>query len=78
MNKEEIKNLADYLEKLSDCIPNGLWSLKDAVSFTCIELRMYARFGKKGKDFEKALEFAKSIPIVDDFNSDKIITWQLN
>mgnify|MGYP007079535621 FL=1 len=78
MNREEIKNLADYLDKLSDSIPQGNWPVKDAVSFACIELRMYLRLGMKGKDFDKALTFAKSIPRTEDFDSIEIIRWQLH
>jgi len=77
MEKQELKALADYLDKLADTIPNGLWALKDAVSFACIEIRMFLRFNKKGADFDKALKFAKSIPKHEDLNHDEIIKWQL-
>ena len=78
MNRNEIKDLADYLDKLAETIPQGNWPVKDAVSFACIDLRMFLRTGVKSSDFEKALTFAKSIPKTDDFDSIEIIRWQLH
>lgn len=78
MERDKITDLANYLDELAETIPQGNWPVKDAVTFACIELRMFLRTGVKGKDFDKALTFAKSVPVTDDFDSIEIIRWQLH
>lgn len=78
MDKQELKQLTDYLHKLCDEIPRGLSSLKDALTFTLLDLTAYWRHDIKTKDLNKALTFAKSIPKFDDFNSDECCAWMLN
>lgn len=78
MKKEELTELAGYIDELGDKIPNGLSHLKDAVNFACIEIRMHARFRTETPDLSKAIEFAKSIPKVDDFDDPVITDWMLH
>jgi hypothetical protein len=74
----EIKTMCEYLHQLCDEIPQGLSGLKDALTFALLDLTAYWRHGIRMKDFDKALKFAESIPVFDDFNSDECCGWMLH
>ena len=57
---------------------NGLSRLKDACTFAALDIGMYWRFQTKTKDFDKAVAFAKSIPVFEDLNSDDACGWMLH
>ena len=77
LSRAEVTELACYLEKLADEIPKGL-PLKSTILFAILDLTTYGGQGLKGKDFYKALFFARSIPRFDDFDSDECAAWMIN
>jgi hypothetical protein len=78
MNNQELKDLAAYLDKVADAIPKGLSQLKDAVSFATIDLNAYAYQGIRISTYSKSLEFALSIPKVEDLEGDELTHWMLH
>lgn len=75
--KEELNNLADYLQRVADEIPDGLRDLRDVVSFVTLDLRMYSQKGIKSHSFDKALAFAATVPRVEDVEDDILTHWML-
>ena len=65
------------MTELSCHIPSGLADLRDTVTFAALELGVYAFKGVKTPTFDKAMEFAKTIPVVDDFDGIEITEWMV-
>ena len=78
MEKAEIKEMIDYLDKVADQIPRGLAGLSDAVSFAMLDLIASYRHNIKTKAYDKALAFAKSIPKVKHFQTATFTSWMIN
>lgn len=78
MSKQELKELIDYLNKLTDSVPRGLSNLKDALTFTILDLTAYWRHDIRMKSLNKALAFAESIPRFTDLDSDECCGWMLH
>lgn len=78
LTKEQIRELAAYLnDKVFPALPCGLPQLRDAVLFAALDLNVYWRFGKITQDFEKALTFACSIPVVEDTDCESFTAWMI-
>ncbi len=76
--RQEVRELADYLEKVVERIPRGLSHLKDALTFALIDLDCYAIGLYRTSTYRQALDFAQSIPRVEDLEGDTFTTWMLN
>lgn len=78
LTRDEILQLVGFMNSLCEEIPNGLSSLKDALTFAMLDLSMFTRFGHKSVSYQNALDFAQSIPHFDDVKSDACTYWMLN
>lgn len=78
MDKKELLTTANYLNKLIDHIPHGLWALKDAVSFACIDIGFYIKVGVKCEDWDTMIEFVSNIPVVEDWEDEKLTHWMIH
>jgi hypothetical protein len=78
MEKNELKSMMDNMHAVADQVPRGLSGVSDAITFALLDLTTFQRYGTKTKDFDKALEFGKSIPITTDYESDEFNSWLIN
>lgn len=78
INKEELKELTDYLYRVSFTIPAGLPDLRHAIDMALLDLLVFLRTGNKKPGFERALTFAQSIPRVTDWGDEAFTNWMIH
>jgi len=78
METQDIRKLVEHMNSVADHVPNGLSLLKDTLSLAMLDLNMYVRMGIKGRSFQKALTFARSIPQFENFDGEAFDHWLLN
>lgn len=75
MEKIEIKELCNYLNRLSKTFLDKNHELGEAISFSFMEMNHFLKTGKKNSDFEEILKYAKSIPKFKNFESLEFKKW---
>jgi len=78
MNKNEVKELLDYMNAVGAHVPRGLSSLNEAMTFAILDLTAYYRFGSQLSSFHKAIAFGKTIPKFTDLKSEECASWMLH
>ena len=75
MEKDELSGLIDNLRRVDHKVPDNLYSRKDALACAILDLELTCRHGAKSKDYQKAVDFARSVPVFEDLDGDKFIAW---
>jgi hypothetical protein len=75
---EELEKLISNLNGIADNVPRGLSQLQDALTFAIFDLTAHTKRGITLSGFLSALEFARSIPLFTDYDSDAFNHWLIH